>query len=160
MIDVQDNFLDKINSLVISKSIYETSFPWYYNEGKSFKGDGFFQLTHTLMYDGKVNSDYFKIFEPIFIKLNAKILHKCKLNLTTKQKKITNFDFHTDVDIKNSKTAVYYINSNNGYTIFENKKKVYSKENRIVIFNSSLKHAGSTHTDENIRLVLNINYEN
>jgi hypothetical protein len=112
------------------------------------------------MYDGKVNSDYFKIFEPIFIKLNTKILYKCKLNLTTKQKKITNFDFHTDVNIENSKTAVYYINSNNCYTIFENKKKVYSKENRIVIFNSSLKHAGSTHTDENIRLVLNINYEN
>jgi hypothetical protein len=33
-----------------------------------------------------------------------------------------------------------------------------SKKNRIVIFPSNLKHAGTTHTDEKIRAVININY--
>lgn len=46
-----------------------------------------------------------------------------------------------------------------GYTKFENKKIVKSEENKIVIFNSNLKHTGSTCTDQDIRMVININYE-
>mgnify|MGYP003139971581 FL=1 len=37
-------------------------------------------------------------------------------------------------------------------------KKINSKENRVVIFNSSELHAGTNTTNQKARFVLNINY--
>ena len=55
-------------------------------------------------------------------------------------------------------TGILYINTCNGYTKFENGKKVKSVENTYVEFDSTLKHTGTTCTDTDRRLVLNINY--
>ena len=44
---------------------------------------------------------------------------------------------HVDHILKNNekfKTGVFYCNTNNGSTLFQNGKRIYSKENRIVIF--------------------------
>jgi len=72
-------------------------------------------------------------------------------------------NFHTDVtnDYKNSKTAVFYLNNNNGYTLFKKgKRKVESVANRIVIFDAKEEHTTVTQTDTNIRVVLNLNFYN
>ena len=66
-------------------------------------------------------------------------------------------NWHTDIDI-DSLTAIYYMNSNNGYTEFESGEIVNTIENRIVIFNSNLNHRGVSCTDQKRRIVLNINY--
>ena len=59
----------------------------------------------------------------------------------------------------NHKIAIYYINTNNGYTIFEhNKQKVESIANRLVMFHGSLVHAGCSTTNQKRRVVLNLNY--
>ena len=60
--------------------------------------------------------------------------------------------------IKTWTTSVYYINTNNGYAEFENGEKVESVENRIVKFQSNLKHRGTTCTNEQTRVVINFNY--
>ena len=45
------------------------------------------------------------------------------------------------------------------YTLFEkNNKKVKSEENRIVIFDAKMKHAGTNTTNQKKRVVLNLNY--
>ena len=65
--------------------------------------------------------------------------------------------FHRDVD--NCITAIYYVNTNNGYTEFEsNGMKVNSVENRLVIFDSNEKHRAVTATDTSRRSVINFNY--
>ena len=51
------------------------------------------------------------------------------------------------------------MNTNDGKTLFENNKEVNSVANRIVIFANSLKHTGTTHTNNKYRIVLNINYK-
>ena len=56
------------------------------------------------------------------------------------------------------KGAILYLNTNDGYTCFEDGNKIKSIENRFVAFDSSLKHSGTTCTDEPRRIVLNINY--
>ena len=71
--------------------------------------------------------------------------------------KIKPFGLHTDAPFK-CKTAILYINTNNGITIFETGEEIKSEENKIVMFPSNLKHTGTTHTDEKVRVVLNINY--
>ena len=60
------------------------------------------------------------------------------------------------VDYRNNptvKTAILYINTNNGCTKFKEHGKVKSVENRIVIFDSNLEHQGVTCTDQKRRVV-------
>ncbi len=65
---------------------------------------------------------------------------------------------HIDVMFPGSLTAIFYMNTNNGYTYFEDGTKVESVENRLVVFPSYFSHAGATCTDEQRRVVININY--
>ena len=65
---------------------------------------------------------------------------------------------HTDTDLKSHKTSVFYVNTNNGGTIFQNGKKTKSKANRLVEFDSHQKHAAVDCTDQKVRVVINFNY--
>jgi len=57
------------------------------------------------------------------------------------------------------KAAIYYLNTNNGYTLFkEGKKKINSVKNRMIFFDSDAYHLGTNSTDCKNRLVLNFNY--
>ena len=64
--------------------------------------------------------------------------------------------FHSDVD--DCITSIYYINSNNVYTEFEDGTKIESVENRMLVFNSNSKHRGVTSTDTLKRVLINFNY--
>ena len=55
-------------------------------------------------------------------------------------------------------TAVFYINTNNGYTEFEDGTRSESIANRMVTFPANLKHRGTTCSDEKTRIVINFNY--
>ena len=50
------------------------------------------------------------------------------------------------------------MNTNNGYTEFENGTTVESEENRMVVFPAEMKHRGTSCTDKKIRVVINFNY--
>ena len=62
------------------------------------------------------------------------------------------------IDFKDCKTSIFYLNSNNGYTQFERGDKIISKENRVVVFDSNLKHCAVDCTDTKYRIVINFNY--
>ena len=88
-----------------------------------------------------------------------------KLNLQPRTDKIVKGLFHVDMDgemnietMKTWTTSIFYINSNNGYTEFESGEKIESIENRMVEFQSTLKHRGTTCTDEQTRTVINFNF--
>mgnify|MGYP002012765708 CR=1 FL=1 len=70
-------------------------------------------------------------------------------------------EFHTDyIELnKDVKTAILYINTNDGYTEFESGVRVSSVANRVCIFDSNLRHRGTTHTEgDQQRIVVNFNY--
>ena len=74
---------------------------------------------------------------------------------------ITPFDVD-NIDIPNPpndlKTAILYLNTNNGYTQFAS-RKVSSVANRLVVFKADESHFGTTNScDAPYRLVLNLNY--
>ena len=154
---VIDNFLQKNYFEVLKNEFTNAKFPWYLQKGKVHLDDGYFQFTHIFFDNNKTNGTYFNILEPFLWNLDVKSLVRAKMNLTIKENIIKPFDFHSDVDFV-CNTAVFYLNTNNGKTIFENKEEVESVENRIVIFPSNLKHTGTTHTDVPHRIVLNLNY--
>ena len=83
------------------------------------------------------------------------------MNLITKdtnKQHVSNL--HVDYTIKNCKTAIYYMNTNNGFTYLKADKdiKVLCEENKIFIFDSKIEHASVSQTDENKRIVINFNY--
>ena len=86
---------------------------------------------------------------------------RSKINLLYRTNKIKIFELHNDfgLDVEPYKTAIFYFNTNNGYTLFSDGTKVNSVKNRLVQFDGYTSHTGTTHTsDERFRLVLNINY--
>lgn len=64
---------------------------------------------------------------------------------------------HTDFEC-DCMTSIFYVNTNNGYTLFKNNQKVKSIENRMVIFKSSEIHSSVTCTDSKVRCVINFNF--
>ena len=124
-----------------------------------------FQFFH-LFYRNIPQSPLFNELIHILEIINPIALYRIKANLLTKTTDIVKNSFHTDInELKNSPeklkqwtTSIFYINSNNGYTEFEDGTKVESIANRMVTFPADLKHRGTSCSDEKTRVVINFNY--
>ena len=80
-----------------------------------------------------------------------------------KTSEIIPHSFHTDYKITSNRydkvtTSIFYINSNDGYTEFEDGTRIESIGNRLVTFPIHLKHTGTTCTNHSVRIVINYNY--
>lgn len=167
MIKVFDDFLPTNEFLSIKNLLLSNSFPWYLNAVipveyeeivKPIKNTT--QFTHVFYQDYVVNSPYFSTLSPLISKINPTALLRIKANLLPKSENtIEEHGYHTDFpDTVLGFTSVYYLNTNNGYTKFEDGSLVESVENRLVVFNNNFKHTGSTCTDADLRCVININF--
>jgi len=115
------------------------------------------QLVH-LFHDGKgFTGGYNKHLQPLYDLLQIKAFVRVKANLVPRRERIIRHGYHYDQAFF-CKVAVYYVNTNDGYTEFENGRKVYSKKNRLVIFPSNMKHSGTTCTNTKARFVINFNF--
>jgi len=111
---------------------------------------------HVFYAQWEPRSKFFSILKPILDKFEAISIVRIKGNLTMKTPERIDHGLHTDVD--DCITSIYYVNSNDGYTRFEDGTKVDSIANRMVVFDSNTKHAGCTPTDTLRRCVINFNY--
>ena len=150
---IQDkNIFDDIKNLLMSYN-----FPYYYynyTANEKDKADYFF--AHMLYDKDKQKSPYFnKITMPILGRLNFNYLHRVKINCYTKKHEQITTGMHTDLPQKHM-VALFSINTNNGYTLFENGDKILSVENQLVVFEGHLKHCSVAQTDKNIRVNINI----
>ena len=167
---VIDDFLPSNQIRHIQDSLIgvKSRFPWNYNGdpiwGRDPESTKSFQFTQ-IVYDARPNtnpfSDAFPLVEPCLMKLGAQSLRRVKANLTTKTLFHRNEGWHTDYPPSSLilKTAILYINTNNGYTKFKKSGKIVkSVANRTVIFPSDLEHAGFSCTDKKVRVLINFNY--
>ena len=155
---VINNCLNKEESVNLKNLMMNNTFPWYITQGIVISGKKDYQFTHNFYTDYEIKSNHFHLLKPILKKLNIASIIRIKANLLTKSNKIIKHGFHVDYDIKNAKTAIFYVNTNNGFTEFKNKKISKSEENKLIIFNSNLEHTGTSCTDEIFRIVINFNY--
>ena len=155
-IKIIDNFLDKKYFKFLNENFLNPFFPWYYQNGKAYENDNGFQHTHLFFDNNKINSHHFYLIEKLLTKLSVKSLVRIKLNMEPKNKVMESYSFHKDNDC-NCNTAILYMNTNNGKTLFKD-KEVNSVKNRIVIFNSNIEHTGTSTTNADYRMVLNLNY--
>ena len=117
------------------------------------------QMCNMIYSDDEPKSDMFDLMKAIMMneKFNCKSIIKIKANLSFRTTEKIIHGYHVDLPYE-CKTAIYYLNTNDGCTMFEDGREVGSVENRLVIFNSQLAHTGTTCTDQKIRSVINFNY--
>ena len=154
--NIYKNFIKKEYSNKINKELLKPYFPWFYNKEQA--GNDTSYMFHLFHNKTNINSDYFYLVEPILKKLKIKNLLNVRANLCLKRP--SKCSWHVDKlteDLKH-KTAIYYVNTNNGYTLFKN-KKVNCEKNKIVIFDANQKHKAKIQTNTDTRIVININYE-
>jgi hypothetical protein len=140
----------------IKNSLFASNFQWYLSDGINSVKDGNKQFCHLFFAEHKIYSNFFDILKPVLNFLKATAIVRIKANLNPKINSIIEHGYHTD--FKDCKTAVYYVNTNNGYTKFKNGFISKSEENKIICFDSNLEHTGTSCTDEDFRCVINFNY--
>ena len=138
---------------------FDICFPWIYQNSINRANDGYFQFIHRFYNQRTGPSNFFGALKPILDVLKPKTLFRVKANLLTKTDQIVEHGYHIDFIGKDCTTAILYVNTNNGYTKFENGTKIESERNKLVKFNSNMKHTGSSCTNKNYRIVVNFNYE-
>jgi len=155
------NFLLKEDFLKLKNIFTGNTFPWFMGTVLT-NNCKHFQHFHIFYTDQKINSNYYDFMFPILKLINPFIILRIKVNLIMKGKKIIEHGMHTDFAEKvkdcTITTGILYINSNNGYTKFENGKKILSEENKFIEFDGKLMHTGTNCTDEPFRIVINFNY--
>ena len=107
------------------------------------------------------NSKYFFIVKPILKILNCVVIINIRANLLLKRSEFKS-NYHIDrwgFNKPKHKTAIFYVNTNNGHTLFKNNnKKIKCVENKLIIFDSKLSHKTVLQTDKDKRIVINFNY--
>ena len=161
---IQDNFLSIEHFQLLNIIPLQHDFFWCWNSvlpQEDFVSNEKYnrQLVHWFYPKKGPFKDYYEVFKLIPDQLGAKEVIRMKLNCNYPTDEIMDHGFHIDTE-ENSNTSIFYLNTNNGYTKFEdNGEIVKSVENRMITFDSSRRHSGSSCTDEYNRLVLNINWK-
>ena len=161
--NVIDNFLDteyfdKLLTLITdTEKTGNTIMPWFFQAG--FRGlvetNGYFY--HTFYNDQVPQSPLFNELLPLIHKLELKSLLRVKANLYPNTYKLHEHSMHEDYYFSHS-SAILSLNTCDGYTKLEDGTKIDSVANRMLFFDGSKQHSGTTTTNEQSRINININY--
>tara|TARA_R100001132_G_C3209825_1_gene53288 strand:+ start:34 stop:516 length:483 start_codon:yes stop_codon:yes gene_type:complete len=157
--NIYKNFISKKDCNIINKYFLSNTFPWYYISKQCDYGkkDTPF-LSHTFFKNEQVGSSDMFLIKSIIKKLKIKKLLNVRANLCLKGESKCSWHVDNFTDNLKHTTAIYYVNTNNGYTEFKN-KKIKCEKNKIIIFNADKKHRAVGQTDTQTRMVINFNYE-
>ena len=168
-IEIVDNFLSDYYAdsyVKIFNGIRggKTSFPWFFNNDlNGVERMGNFYFNYQVILNYKVQSDqWLPIFEPLIstIGISFDNVWRLKVNLYPKTQRRVHHSTHIDYQPNSGlRTCLYYVNTNNGFTVFDGKRKIRSKKNRAIMFDGSTKHHSTTPTDSNWRCSINMDYK-
>jgi len=164
--EVVDNFLnDEEFKNLKNFIIYSGNLSWHTKMGVAENGgtDGWF-LYHMFYNQFQKTSENFNILFPLLKKLDPLAIIRIKANFYPTTPKIVHHDFHVDLlDVDDTpiscKGCLFYLNTNNGKTIFDDGTEIESVENRALFFDPAIYHKSTTCTDDDIgRFNINFNY--
>lgn len=156
-----DNFLPLDKFEEIKEQLLGPQIEWAYNSfiavpDSELQNDPYeFQFTHTFYHKCQPLSHRINLIDPLLEKINPSAIVRIKANLQPRTDKLITHQYHYDHNHYDGKVAIFYINTNNGYTEFEDGTKVESIENRLVIFDGNILHTGTTCTDQKVRCLIN-----
>lgn len=156
-----DNFLDKKSFKEIKEqTIDNLAFPWFLNKSVSQEtaDDGIY-FTHVVYAHHQPNSEVYEILHPLITKLDPFGLMRIKMNFYPTTKEIHHHNYHQDYGDTKHHGCIFYLNTNNGMTIFKNGHEIKSIENRLMIFDPSDWHKSTTCSDDPVgRFNINMNF--
>ena len=162
---IEDNFLDQKEFDELEGLMMWPDFAWgYCNRIDTVEDADDFMFVHLFYFNHAPTSSCIEKLNPIVDIINPISLCRIKANLLTRTPEIVENSFHTDMGVMSEEqqkqwtTSIFYVNTNNGYTKFEDGTKVESVANRMVTFPSNMKHTGTSCTDKKMRIVVNFNY--
>jgi hypothetical protein len=164
-IRIIDNFIAVDDFKEIQNTLLGPWFPWYFNNDiispeitRSESNNLYnFQFIHTFYKNYAPQSQWVDLINPLIKKLNPLAIFRIKANLNTFKNKNFHYGFHVDNDFEKITSGIYYINTNNGKTVFKDGTEIDAVENRLVLFNSQTEHSGMSCTDQKSRCVINVN---
>jgi len=155
---IKENFLEKKLFNEFKNILFSKDINWYFRDKMTTNDHYFFNHCFYNHYTplSPLFNEYIK---PILEKLKVVAISEIRANLVLKENNPYQSTFHVDRHFE-CNTAILYMNTCNGHTLLhEDKKiKINSEENKILIFNSQIKHAGVSQTDVDRRIVINFNY--
>tara|TARA_R100001079_G_C4404728_1_gene132930 strand:- start:95 stop:598 length:504 start_codon:yes stop_codon:yes gene_type:complete len=161
--EVKDNFLEK-EEFKKMQELVRYELPFYYKRGVSRdlkpteKSDDGYHFAHYFYFNDEIQSVSFgKVINPLLKKIKSFSLLRAKANLYPCTPKIMKHGWHKDFPFPH-KGFLFYINTNNGFTVLKDGTKIESVENRALFFDAGEKHHSTTCTDDDVRLNININY--
>ena len=183
-IKIEDNYLKQKDFDDIQELFLGNSFFWFfkyrfYDTGSDYPPElnpntgplamdndklDCFSFVHTFYEDIVPQSPFFDKLHSILELLRPESIKKIRANLITRLPNIVENPFHSDLGKMSEEkqkqwmTSIFYVNTNDGYTVFEDGTKVESVANRMISFPANLKHTGTTCTDQQTRIVINFNY--
>ena len=164
MIKITDNFLDTDTFNTLSNELLMPSFPWYASsiDAKDHEGNALrnMQLVH-YFYENNVAMDGCQMLFPVMQKIDPLAVLRIKANLTLQHDTQLKHDLHIDITNASNPflmTSILYMNTNNGYTMFEDGTKIDSVANRMLFFDASKLHNSSTTSDAPGRFNINLNF--
>ena len=161
-----DNFLEKKDFEFVQHHMMSSQFPWHKGVVTNEERDiplcdelDNIQFCNWIYKMNEPGGPEIKIVSSI---INHPILAmtslvRVKANMNIRTSEIIEHGWHRD-GYFSCNAAIYYVNTNDGYTKFEDGTKVESVENRLITFNTQDTHTGTTCTNERVRCVLNFNY--
>tara|TARA_Y200000002_G_scaffold127494_1_gene105009 strand:- start:880 stop:1353 length:474 start_codon:yes stop_codon:yes gene_type:complete len=150
-----DNFLDNSHFEKIQKVFLSDNIPWYISEVNSYDTNIYF--VHHIHTGHTVVSDHLNTILPIINKINPRALLRIKTNLHTRSDNLITHAPHTDYEYEH-KAAIFYVNTNDGFTVLNDGTKIESVANRLLMFEAHKPHQSTNCTDENVRVNINFNY--
>tara|TARA_Y100000004_G_scaffold195105_1_gene261323 strand:- start:667 stop:1164 length:498 start_codon:yes stop_codon:yes gene_type:complete len=157
-----DDALNENDFKNIEENILNSNFPWSLtpkitDDEEDLPIHGSFYFTHTFWQGFDIEVNKSQIFIPLLNLMDCNALIRIKANCYPSTPETIIHKSHTDYDFSH-KGAIFYLNTNNGVTILEDKVEIKSIKNRLLLFDSSKPHRSTTCTDEKCRINVNFNY--
>lgn len=159
------NFLPLTEYVNIQRITMDGTFPYFFRGTVAYDNshEEKFIMGHRL-YDWNeggnlTESKYIEgILQPLLNVLQPKTLYRAQVNMNCRNDIRQFAHWHVDQPNMQHSTALYYVNTNNGWTEFENGTKVPCIGNSIGIWSENIRHRGAYQTDTAVRICININY--
>ena len=159
-----DNALDH-ESFIKIRNFMMNECDWYFSDtivsesGKQFPYSYFIHNIYQKYEDHTLHcSNSYQLLLPVLKILDPLAIVRIKANMYVNQNVFVEHETHIDSSREEVKSAILYINTNNGKTIFLDGTEIESVENRLIIFNANVPHRSTNCTDDFRRININFNY--
>jgi hypothetical protein len=173
-VTIRDNFLPHEEFTTLVNAITQPTFPWFKRyaavdptnhevlclpQYNNLLGHTFYESSQPFAF-----SSLTPILNGLLSRLDIEILLRVVANYNPRTETHIVHGYHSDIEHFHKEledqvtTSILYLNTNDGYTYFEDGQKVKSVANRLVTFPVATRHSSSTCTDADERILINLCY--